>query len=1059
MQKKRLVVVLGMHRSGTSAITRGLRALGVALGERTAPGVVGENDKGFWEDVDLQELNNQMLSFLDSSWDDVRPVSSADVTRLERAGFPARCQALLAAKLDAESVFGLKDPRLARLIPFWGRVFRDCSFDVVYVIALRNPLSVVRSLAKRNGMDPVQGYLLWADHVLASLLATEGEGRVLVDYDLLMAEPTAQLQRMAAALSLSVIDEELAIYRDSFIDEGLRHAAFGLADLEADPACLDVVRHIYAGLLSAAGSDSGLPPATLAEWCGELDRMAPLVSLAGRLGAQIRQHARREQEWSVKEGVQQAQLDAVCVELSVTQEKLSVTKAQLQAIACDADRLGALVELMQRSLSWRITRPLRFLARLVRHGLVGEDRQRLGAIARRWYHRLPISWALRQRVSGLYRRLRRNGARLMTSRHDPWSLPGPEVFLAPPQRDSPDYVVWGVIDWHFRHQRPQHLAQSVADSGRRVFYISSSLIDSDVPGFTVEPIGSAGRLFSVRLHVNGVAAIYSAAPSHEQESQLRASAGRLALWFGAADTVSLVQHPFWLAAASVLPGARLVYDCMDHHEGFGNVPPEMIALERSLLAMADLTVTTSAWLNDVVSDKTSRRTIIRNAGEFAHFSERPADVHADRKGRRIIGYYGAIAEWFDVELVAKIAQHFPDCAVVLVGADTVNARGALGRYPNVVFTGEIPYTELPRYLHAFDVCLLPFRVVPLTLATNPVKVYEYLSAGKPAVVVDLPEMAQFNGLVDVALDHDEFLPAIARHLSAGKNDTAAAARRAFAREQTWAHRAQDLIAQVESSGCDPLVSVVVLTYNNIELTKACLSSLEAHSHYDNIEVIVVDNASGDGTQEFLIEWAGRATNRRLVLNEQNKGFSAGNNDGLAIASGEYLVLLNNDTYVTPGWVRTMVNHCRRDKSIGLLGPVTNNIGNEARIDIAYDSMDEMLVRSAEHTRLRLGQTFPLRTAAFFCVMIPRRTYEQAGPLDEAFGRGFFEDDDYCRRVEQLGLRVVCADDVFIHHHLSASFNKLKQQDRQRLFEENRKIYEAKWGSWVPHSYRPPGELK
>jgi GT2 family glycosyltransferase len=95
----------------------------------------------------------------------------------------------------------------------------------------------------------------------------------------------------------------------------------------------------------------------------------------------------------------------------------------------------------------------------------------------------------------------------------------------------------------------------------------------------------------------------------------------------------------------------------------------------------------------------------------------------------------------------------------------------------------------------------------------------------------------------------------------------------------------------------------------------------------------------------------------------------------------------------------------------------------------------------------------LYTAAFFCVMFSRETYEAIGPLDEAFGRGFFEDDDYCRRVEQLGLTINCAEDVFIHHHLSASFNKLRSADRQALFEQNKATYEAKWGEWLPHAYR------
>jgi len=137
----------------------------------------------------------------------------------------------------------------------------------------------------------------------------------------------------------------------------------------------------------------------------------------------------------------------------------------------------------------------------------------------------------------------------------------------------------------------------------------------------------------------------------------------------------------------------------------------------------------------------------------------------------------------------------------------------------------------------------------------------------------------------------------------------------------------------------------------------------------------------------------------------------------------------------------------------MIGPVTNNIGNEARIDINYDDMEGMLHAASDYTARHAGQLMPLRTAAFFCVMMPRAVYEKVGPLDEAFGIGFFEDDDYCRRVEQAGWTIACADDVFVHHNLSASFNKLKQEARQALFEQNKVIYEAKWGTWSPHRYR------
>ena len=174
---------------------------------------------------------------------------------------------------------------------------------------------------------------------------------------------------------------------------------------------------------------------------------------------------------------------------------------------------------------------------------------------------------------------------------------------------------------------------------------------------------------------------------------------------------------------------------------------------------------------------------------------------------------------------------------------------------------------------------------------------------------------------------------------------------------------------------------------------------------------------------------------------------------LAAAGGDYLVLLNNDTCVTPNWVRTLVNHLARNPGIGIIGPVTNNIGNEARVDVRYDDMRGMRTAAAAYTRRHVGELLPIRTVAFFCVAMPRSTYETVGPLDPAFGVGFFEDDDYCRRIEAAGLKVACAEDVFVHHHLSASFDKLKAEARQQLFLRNKAIYEAKWGTWQPHRYR------
>lgn len=707
----------------------------------------------------------------------------------------------------------------------------------------------------------------------------------------------------------------------------------------------------------------------------------------------------------------------------------------------DREKLQADLNIILGSTSWKVTRPLRILGKVTRKVFATDFFKNLAQSLRPLWRRLPIPPSLRQKISSRVRRF------VMVRTTTP--LLPPHVALA--STSLPDYFFFGVIDWHFRRQRPQQLASQIAETGRRVFYISADFVNSSKPGFIAEPLDADGRLFNIHLHLKGAPSIYGKPPIAEQLLQLRQSMGHLLDWTNSISVVSLIQHSYWYELAAQLPNSRLVYDCMDHHEGFGGVSDEMIAHERALLAAADLTVTTSFWLDNEVAEKTSRHVLIRNATEFDHFAKTPVDIFKEPLGRRVIGYYGAIAEWFDVELMAQVAQTFPECAVVLIGADTIGAQKKLAGCKNVSFLGEIPYKELPRYAHAFDVCLLPFKVIPLTLATNPVKVYEYLSMGKPVVSTGLPEVREMGSVCAVGNDASEFVSLVRKCLDQPGDDSE---RQAFAKAQTWAHRATALIDVSEDHKHDPLVSVIVVTYNNLDLTKQCLASLDAYSDYPNIEVIVVDNASSDGSPEWLQQWgAAEGGNRRLILNADNRGFAAGNNLGLAIASGEYLVMLNNDTHVTPGWVRTMVNHMQRNPDLGLLGPVTNNIGNEARIDIFYDDMTQMMARSSKYTRSHVGQLYPLRTAAFFCVMLKRSVFEKIGPLDEAFGRGFFEDDDYCRRIEQAGLKVACAEDVFVHHHLSASFSKLKSQDRQKLFEDNKKIYEEKWGPWVPHGHR------
>lgn len=248
------------------------------------------------------------------------------------------------------------------------------------------------------------------------------------------------------------------------------------------------------------------------------------------------------------------------------------------------------------------------------------------------------------------------------------------------------------------------------------------------------------------------------------------------------------------------------------------------------------------------------------------------------------------------------------------------------------------------------------------------------------------------------------------------------------------------------AGAFPSISVVLVTYNNRELNRLCLESLGARTEWPNLEIVVVDNGSSDGTPELLDEAERRMPNLKVIRNAENRGFAAASNAGAAAAAGEYLVFLNNDTIVTRGWATALVRHLASHPRLGLVGPVTNAIGNEAKVPVGYSDLSALPAWAAAWTRAHDGETFDVPMLAFFCLAMRRRVFEEVGPLDERFGPGLFEDDDYGRRARQKGWEIRCARDAFVHHWQGASFRILGEGAYLKLWEENQRKFDAKWGA-------------
>src|SRR5579883_1495566 len=289
--ERQLVVVVGMHRSGTSVITRSLQSMGVKLGDRLMPGAAGINDKGFYEDLDIVVLNEEILSACGKSWYSVEPIQPIDVDYLCDRGYLLRAIELIRSKLAANEIFGFKDPRTAKLMPFWIRVFTTGEFDVRFVLALRNPLSVAKSLEKRDGIHAEHAYLLWLDHVLTSLFCLQKQPVIAVDYDQLLLAPKEELQRVSAWLGKSLDQDDLAKYCQDFLDERLCHSRFLPNYVYADTAALALAKDIYGFLIDVQAGKARIEDASesgrLVQWREEFNRLRPVLRLADKQYRQI----------------------------------------------------------------------------------------------------------------------------------------------------------------------------------------------------------------------------------------------------------------------------------------------------------------------------------------------------------------------------------------------------------------------------------------------------------------------------------------------------------------------------------------------------------------------------------------------------------------------------------------------------------------------------------------------------------------------------------------------------------------------------------------------------
>lgn len=422
------ILVAGMHRSGTSALTGALKVLGISLGEHLlAPGE--DNPKGYWEHQGAVEIHERLLVALERRWDDVRPLPAGWLTSDAAQRALAEISEMISREFAGVPVWAVKDPRICRFLPLWIEALRTQGIRPVVLFAARRSSEVAASITARNHWSAPVSEMLWLRHVLEAEVASRMVPRTAVIYDDLLADPAATVSTALARLDVGIPHPSAAEQGAlaEFVDSADRHHAHRMT--EENPTALALIADAaYASLAEIAhGVDAwqSLQQCATrfeAEWqhCGSsigavadmahrfsVNEVAARIEasrLASDLNAQIRwseeaveirsalqvshdalsvkvqalalerhqlatelervmgEAARVEQELSISE----TRLAQVESELSIAQAESARVEQKLSLSQAEVSSLAATIEEMLQSRSWKITRPMREIARVLR---------------------------------------------------------------------------------------------------------------------------------------------------------------------------------------------------------------------------------------------------------------------------------------------------------------------------------------------------------------------------------------------------------------------------------------------------------------------------------------------------------------------------------------------------------------------------------------------------------------------------------------------------------------------------------------------------------------------
>ena len=1032
---KTLVVVLGMHRSGTSVMTKALETLNVSLGTELLDAGRG-NTKGHWEDLNVLAINERLLNLAGLNWHSVGPLPLGLLESDGGQQLIKEAVALVNSRLEQLNCWGFKDPRTARLLEFWLKVFEKSGVTPRFLFAIRNPLDVYQSHHKRDNFFFDKCQHLWLLHSLPNIDLVKDYLTCVVDYAEFIDEPASKLDVIAETLSLEKDEQAIASFAEEFLDKSLCHSQASLVELagckEADPLLVDSYRLLHAvasqkasfsdfldnHAASLAARYQGFNKEQVSQLITSLDLSEQMVgnlraelsivdTLKDELVQSINHSSNLELEVSrlhwVDGKLQTAQqhiktlesaidsfeqshtelssvLHQTQIESANREQQLAAQAAQLAEQAAQVAHLNRHIQAMYNSTTWALGKPLRGIKKLNSYGFQALRKVQETAYLHGGYSNLykkTLQVYKQEGLSGLTTRVNRLGSRQLLNQADEQAAVAGETGLQPYQVDYPSWLaLYGEVT-------PERAGKYKAD----------------IQSFSSFPV------ISILMPVYNV-----------PEKYLRE----------ALDSVVCQLYPHW---------ELCIADDKSPSPHIRTVLEEYAAKEsRIKLVFREENGHISAATNSALEVASSDHIALMDHDDLLT----PDALY-----------------W-----VAKALSDNPEIAMLYTDEDKLSEDGSERYAPyfksdwnpdlflsqNCICHLGVYRTDIAREIGGFSLGLEGAQDWDFAL--------RFSESIEPSQIHHIPRICYHWRSIEgsTAVDGDEKPYA----LIAGQNAVNNHLERIGAKAK--AEPLPDFAAlrvRFELPEEKPMVSLIIPTRNGLDFLEKCINSIYEKTTYPNFEILLVDNGSDDpATLEFLKAQSEQHDNFHVIEDSRPFNYSALNNNAVEQAKGELIALVNNDVeIITPEWLDEMVSHAIRPE-IGAVG---------ARL--WYDDMTlqhggiMLLGGVAGHAhkyfsrqdpgyfgRAWLTQNFVGVTAA--CLVIKKSIFEEVGGLNEQDLTIAFNDVDFCLKVHTAGYRNLWTPFAELFHYESKTRGFEDTPEKQARFQKEIDYMQSQWGELI-----------